>query len=68
MGCGYPLYPDARDDGRGVDKIDGVRRFVLKDIEGLSHQEELFQGGAVMGDGSIAMIVDNDRMAGYEQV
>jgi two-component system chemotaxis sensor kinase CheA len=49
-----------------VDEIEGVRQVVLKNIEGLPHDENLFQGGAVMGDGSIAMILEIDELADFK--
>jgi len=51
-----------------VDGIEGVRRVVLKEIDGLREGEEgLFLGGAVIGDGSVAMVVDLDRICGQVQ-
>ncbi|MFP4175662.1 MAG: chemotaxis protein CheA [Candidatus Brocadiia bacterium] len=46
-----------------VDEIEGVRQVVLKDIHGLVEDIPVFRGGAVMGDGSVAMIVDVDELA-----
>ncbi len=45
-----------------VDATEGVRQVVLKDIEGLWSRNGLFQGCAIMGDGSVAIIVDVARM------
>ena len=42
-----------------VDAIEGVRRVVVKDIVGLAKMEKhLFAGGAIMGDGSVALVLD----------
>ncbi len=49
-----------------VDDIDGVRQVVLKDIDGLVEDNPLFRGGAVMGDGSVAMIMDVDQLIDIE--
>lgn len=47
-----------------VDEIEGVRRVVLKDIDGLDGGGSgLFLGGAVIGDGSVAMVVDVEQIA-----
>jgi two-component system, chemotaxis family, sensor kinase CheA len=43
-----------------VDSIEDVRQVVLKTVDGLE-DTEIFQGGAVMGDGSVGMILDVDR-------
>ncbi len=43
-----------------VDRIEDVRQVVLKSVDGLD-DTEIFQGGAVMGDGSVGMILDVDR-------
>jgi two-component system chemotaxis sensor kinase CheA len=43
-----------------VDQIEGVRQVVAKQVDGIQH--ECFQGAAVMGDGSVAMILDADRL------
>ncbi len=48
----------------GVDEIDGVRQVVLKNIDGLLENEDYFLGGAVMGDGSIALVLNAERIVG----
>ena len=45
-----------------VDDVEGVKQVVLKEIECLGHNSNVFQGGAVMGDGAVATIVDIDRL------
>lgn len=50
-----------------VDAIEGVRQIVLKNIEGLLERNQLFAGGAIMGDGAVAMVLDTDRIADETQ-
>ena len=45
-----------------VDGIDSVKQVVLKDVEGLHGDNKMFVGGAVMGDGKVAMILDVDEL------
>lgn len=45
-----------------VDDVEGVKQVVLKEIECLGHNSNVFQGGAIMGDGAVATIVDVDRL------
>jgi two-component system chemotaxis sensor kinase CheA len=45
-----------------VDQIEGVRQVVSKQVDGITN--ECFQGAAVMGDGTVAMILDVDRLTG----
>ncbi|TWI74211.1 two-component system chemotaxis sensor kinase CheA [Desulfobotulus alkaliphilus] len=40
-----------------VDAIEGVQKMVLKEIQGLNMNDNFFAGGALMGDGTVAMIV-----------
>jgi two-component system chemotaxis sensor kinase CheA len=47
-----------------IDDIDSVKQVVLKDVEGLNADHDLFIGGAVMGNGQVAMIVDVDQLVG----
>jgi two-component system chemotaxis sensor kinase CheA len=44
-----------------VDQIEGVRQVVAKQVDGITN--DCFQGAAVMGDGSVAMILDVDRLS-----
>jgi two-component system, chemotaxis family, sensor kinase CheA len=45
-----------------VDAIDAVRRIVIKEIAGLQDSSGLFTGGAIMGDGTVAMVLDADAI------
>ena len=47
-----------------VDRIEAIRQVVLKSIEGLPGADDLFKGGAIMGDGTVAMILDVDKLIG----
>ena len=49
-----------------VDGIDGVRRVVLKDIAGIGQGDGSLVGGAIMGDGTVALVLDVDALAGGE--
>lgn len=41
-----------------IDDIVGVKQLVLKDIEGIENKNENIRGGALLGDGSVALVVD----------
>ncbi|MBU2511853.1 chemotaxis protein CheA [bacterium] len=45
-----------------VDGIEGIKRVVLKEIDGLPKNHDFFQGGAVMGDGSVAMVINIEKL------
>ncbi|MBF0198841.1 MAG: chemotaxis protein CheW, partial [Planctomycetes bacterium] len=45
-----------------VDEIVGIQQVVLKPLKGFAVKKELFSGGALMGDGSVSLIVDVERM------
>lgn len=45
-----------------VDALEGVRRVVLKALEGLEQGDGLLDGGAVMGDGHVALIVNVEKL------
>jgi len=47
-----------------VDNVLGVQKLVLKDLEGLELNSDVFSSGAVMGDGTVAMVLDVDHLAG----
>ena len=47
-----------------VDGIDGVRRVVLKNITGMGQEKETFAGGAIMGDGLVALVLDVEKVTG----
>ena len=48
--------------GVAVDQVVGVQQVVLRHIHGLICNSESIAGGALMGDGSVALIIDVDRM------
>lgn len=48
--------------GVSVDQVVGVQQVVLRQIEGLACRSESIAGGALMGDGSVALIIDVDRL------
>ena len=43
-----------------VDEVLGVQQVVLRKIDGVSSQGGLITGGALMGDGSISLILDTE--------
>ena len=45
-----------------VDDVLGVQQVVLREIDGLANDRAPFLGGAVLGDGRVAMVVDVDRL------
>ena len=47
-----------------VDAIDGVRRVVLKNMAGIGQSGGPFAGGAIMGDGTVALVLDVDKVMG----
>ncbi len=47
-----------------VDGIDGVRRVVLKNIAGMGQEKGPFAGGAIMGDGLVALVLDVEKVTG----
>jgi len=49
-----------------VDEVIGIKRVVLKNIDGLDIAADLFMGGAVMGDGTVAMVLDVDQIGASE--
>ena len=48
--------------GVSVDHVVGVQQVVVRPIAGLVCGSESIAGGALMGDGSVALIIDVDRM------
>jgi len=42
----------------GVERILGVQQVVVKKMAGLSLKSDIFSGGAIMGDGSVGLIID----------
>jgi len=47
-----------------VDDIIGVQQVVIKQMEGIHVNSNLFSGGAIMGDGKVAMVLDVDNLCG----
>lgn len=47
-----------------VDEVLGVQKVVLKDLNGLELDSELYSAAAIMGDGNVAMVLDVDGIAG----
>lgn len=43
-----------------VDEILGVQQVVIKHLDGLEMSSSLFVGGAIMGDGTVSMVLDVD--------
>jgi len=48
--------------GLVIDETDGIRQVVVKPLQGVPGSPKVFQGGAVMGDGVIAMVLDPERL------
>lgn len=48
--------------GVTVDEVLGVQKVVLRRIQGLPCMSEAIAGGALMGDGSVALILDVDKL------
>ena len=47
-----------------VDQVVGVQKVVIRDIIGLPSTNALLAGGALMGDGSVALILNVDALIG----
>ena len=47
-----------------VDQVVGVQKVVIREIAGMPLACELIAGGALMGDGSVALILDADVLVG----
>ena len=47
-----------------VDEVLGVQQVVLREVHGIETANAPFSGGAVLGDGRVAMVVDVDRLGG----
>ena len=45
-----------------VDAVVGVQQVVLKDIAGINTRQTFFDGGALMGDGRVALILNTDKL------
>jgi len=46
-----------------VDQIVGIHKVVVKSVTGLPTQENIFSGAALMGDGTVSMIIDIDKLS-----
>ncbi len=46
-----------------VDAIIGMRKVVVKDVKGIVFEDDIYKGSAIMGDGSVAMIIDVAKLA-----
>lgn len=46
-----------------VEAVLGVRKVVLRSLDGLPVQEGLYSGGALLGDGTVALILDPDAIS-----
>ena len=46
-----------------VDEVLGVQQVVLRQIEGLQCETDLIAGGALMGDGSVALIINTECLS-----
>lgn len=46
-----------------VDRILGVQKMILKEIDGLAARQHLFQGAGIMGDGTVAMIIGAEGLS-----
>jgi two-component system chemotaxis sensor kinase CheA len=45
-----------------VDGVIGVQKVVIRPLKGLAAGCELFSGGALLGDGTVALVLDLDRL------
>ena len=50
----------------GVDNVLGVQQVVVKEIDGLASTCDFVAGGALMGDGSVALVIDLDKVHAAE--
>ncbi|MGB0679769.1 MAG: chemotaxis protein CheA, partial [Polyangiales bacterium] len=48
--------------GLMVDHVLGTQQIVLRDVDGIDTRPAPFSGGAVLGDGHVAMVVDVERL------
>jgi two-component system chemotaxis sensor kinase CheA len=51
-----------RSAGLLVDQVLGVQQVVLREVEGIDTRAQVFAGGAVLGDGRVAMVVDVEKL------
>jgi two-component system chemotaxis sensor kinase CheA len=45
-----------------VDQVLGVQQVVLREVAGIDGEHQVFAGGAVLGDGRVAMVVDVEKL------
>lgn len=45
-----------------VNNVIGIQRVVLKELDGLELESDVYSAAAVMGDGSLAMVLDIERL------
>lgn len=50
-----------------VDAVDGIRQVVLKPVSLGEKVDHYLAGGAIMGDNSVALVIDVDQMFGEEE-
>lgn len=46
----------------GVDAVEACRQVVLKPLDDIPYDTHLFKGAAIMGDGTVALVVDCDKL------
>jgi len=51
-----------RPAGLLVDQVLGVQQVVLRQVAGIDSDPQVFSGGAVLGDGRVAMVVDVEKL------
>ncbi|HTV20538.1 MAG TPA: chemotaxis protein CheW, partial [Polyangiaceae bacterium] len=51
-----------RPAGLLVDQVLGVQQVVLREVPGIETEAQIFSGGAVLGDGRVAMVVDVEKL------
>jgi two-component system chemotaxis sensor kinase CheA len=51
-----------RPAGLLVDQVLGVQQVVLRKVAGIDGESQVFAGGAVLGDGRVAMVVDVEKL------
>jgi len=51
-----------RPAGLLVDQVLGVQQVVLREVPGIEGSPQVFAGGAVLGDGRVAMVVDVEKL------
>ncbi|MCP4678867.1 MAG: chemotaxis protein CheA [Deltaproteobacteria bacterium] len=45
-----------------VDEIEAHRQVVLKEISGMNVENDLFKGGAIMGDGTVSLVINLEKL------